>query len=116
MPVHKIEADADGIRIWPSASDLKERTVTDVRTRLPLADKDDRRKQADLMAAELLAELDTVTLLTDLPRNAPARLADPARPDLFWDGAGNIVGRAVTVEVEWSADAGRFIPTIKRTT
>ena len=114
MPVHKVEADADGVHIYTDSVTSKERLVTDVQTRLPVVDKDDRSKQAALMAAELQAELDVIQSLDSLESDSPDKAVDPARPDLFWDGLGNLVGRAVTVGVEWNGSI--FVPTITRTT
>lgn len=110
MPVHKIVADTNGIEIWPDSrlANRKMRTETDIKTRLPVGDRENKAKIAELMKQELQVELDHRVPRSSMPPEDPAVIADPRRPDFFWDG-DDLVARAVIVEsVMW--DGERYVP------
>lgn len=114
MPIHKIEAGVDFVRLWPSSNLSHERTEIQVRALLPARDRNNKAKIAERMTAELQRSLETRKRLADLVAvGDPAGLADPGRPDFFWDLATQeLVARPVQVTITW--DGTVFVPELRR--
>ena len=114
MPIHKIEAGADFVRLWTSSNVANERTETQIRALLPARDRNNKAEIAKRMTQELQRSLERRIPLADLVAvGDPAGLANPGRPDFFWDVATQeLVARPVLVTITW--DGTRFSPELRR--
>ena len=114
MPIHKVEAGADFVRLWTSSSVANERTEAQIRALVPARDRSNKAEIAKRMTQELQRVLETRIPLADLVAvDDPAGMVDPGRPDFFWDLArGELVARPVLVTITW--DGTRFSPELRR--
>lgn len=110
MPLHNIEITSEGITVWKAANDSEY---------LPFAGiiMPDSQEKANAIAAFLQDNyIDEKILLNDLPPADPARQANPAQPNWFWEGTGSpgttyLVGRRAVLTITWTGD--EYIPHLK---
>lgn len=88
MPVHSVSFIPGGIRVCVAANNCVEFLASDF--------PGNREAKAAALKVALQDWFDFRQPVVDLPDDDPDKTADPARPDLFWDG-GDLVGRGVVV-------------------
>ncbi len=102
MGIHAVGKAADGIgpKVWLHADNAKEVSVTDAQVMIVGGpkQKSDPTRIAAAMTTLLQLKIDVRYPITDLHPDDPVRLADPATPRVFWEGA-NVVERVTVVEV-----------------
>jgi hypothetical protein len=100
MPVHSMLSDPVRVRVCLASNRCIEALLVNLPPNPPDA--------ILVLNGSAQTFFDTRVLLTDLPPDAPDRLANPGRPDLFWDG-DYLVGRSVVVEnIEWLETESTF--------
>lgn len=119
MPLYAIDplqftsATSAQLGVWTDSVTHFTVTATEARNALTGAARNNPTQIAAKLTELLQTKLDTVIALSALPIGDPDKTTNPNRPDLFWDGLGNLIGRSVKVTI--SVVNGQYQLTCERT-